>query len=113
MAIKSQKQVENTQKASLIFSLKPIFGSIYLEIKNTGQRPAYEISFTMNDEFMDCIKDNLKIQFEGVRKNPFRLSGGDQKLFYIMPMDESKTIGSLSQKNVELEINLIISKSIS
>ena len=106
VAIASWIQVYNSLKARLIFSIQSINRALYLEVKNVGQRVAYRIHFEMNEDFLNCIIGGLKKQFESVKINPFRLCGGDKRVFFIMPIDKNSSLplDDNSRNMTELEM---------
>jgi len=80
----NRKMLIESRKARLVFSIISQNRKLFLKVKNVGQNIAHSIQFEMNEEFINCTP--WKGQYEDVKNNPFRLSGGDERFFFILPL---------------------------
>lgn len=80
----NRKMLIESRKARLVFSIISQNRNLYLKVKNVGLNLAHSIQFEMNDKFINCTL--WKEQYEDVKNNPFRLSGGDERSFFILPL---------------------------
>lgn len=78
---------EETKRARLAFDIIINQNNYYLRIKNIGKKDAFNVSITVNEEFIQNINEENRVVFKKM-KDPFYVPIDIPKYFYIGEFDD-------------------------
>lgn len=107
--VQSQRQLEymkheqdEKERARLAFSIIVYNYAYFLKVSNVGNRMAYDIRLTVNQEFIEAIEERNRVIFK-LLERPFFLDRESPKYFYFGFCSDVKEL--FKDKNVELIIS--------